>query len=287
MFLRPSRALGGVTILLTLACSQSKTNYDVAGPSAGSAPPAAVASPWGVPAEAVRIVEGSADEPPGFKAWIMTDPRRNEEGQILGSSPLTVEFDACRSTAGEGQTTYFYFDWDFDHRADVWGTGDACRQEHTYKLKPVDNAKGNETIVTNICVTNGDLKKHDPETYVSCREFTIVMPKVAAGPVGTSCHSIVAGDGGVCPTQATQFCVAGAIDPTSSAHAQAACEACVGVGNCINDASFFSIWYSGNFDNVFVYGSPGPICAPGPTAGPGDIGAPSGPCAPIIGRWAP
>lgn len=286
MSLRPSRALGGVIILLTMACSQSNPSH-VAGPNAGSAPPAVAVIPWGAPAEAVTIAEGSADEPPGFRAWIMTDPRRNEEGQILGTSPLTVEFDACRSTAGEGQTAYFYFDWDFDHRADVWGTGDACRQEHTYRLKPVDNAKGNETIVTNICVTNGDLKRHDPETYVSCREFTIVMPRIEAGPVGTSCHSIVTGLGGVCPTQATQFCVDGPISATSSAHAQAACEACAGVGNCVNDESFFSFWTYGQFDAVFVYGTPGPICNPQPTAGPGDIGHPAGPCQPIGGRWAP
>jgi hypothetical protein len=123
-------------------------------------------------------------------------------------------------------------------------------------------------------------------SYVSCREFTIVMPKVAQG---ASCHSIVTGLGGVCPTGATQFCVSGPISPTSSAHARAACEACLGVGSCINtdDPAFFSFWTNAAFDAVFLYGAAVPVCAPAYTAGPGDIGHPVGPCEPVGGRWAP
>lgn len=279
----PRRVLVAAASFLLVACNQNRS--DVTGPSAGSATPATAtaARVWGNAAEPVAIVESSADEPEGFRTLILSDPRRNEEGQLVGTSPFTVEFDACRSSAGEGGTLYFYFDWDFDHRADVWGTGDACRQVHTYKTKPVEDARGNEVFETNVCIATGDLRQHDPETYVSCREFTIILPRIAV--TEQSCHSINAGSGGVCPTGATQFCVNGPIIATSSAHAQAACETCVGAGNCTllsPTGVGGSIWYSPFFADVFVFQDTSAGC-PGPVAG--DI-TDSSPCN-ITGRWAP
>lgn len=274
------RVLVGTATILVIACNQNRS--EVTGPSAASSTPAALVSSR-PSAEPVTIVGGSAVKPEGFQTAIFSDPKRNADGQIIGESPLTVEFDACRSTAGEGGTLHFYFDWDFDHRADVWGTGDACRQVHTYKLQPVENARGNETIVTNICVTTGDLKQHNPETYVSCREFTIVMPRVSAG--GGSCHAL-SGAGFACPTGAAQFCVNGGISATNSAHAQAACETCFGAGACVDSPTSIGgrVWFAGG--SLYWYESalfPFVVCTTFvPQAGDltDNVGCPSG-------RWAP
>ncbi len=130
-------------------------------------------------------VESSGVKPEGFKLSLLTDPRQNENGQIVADSTITVEFDACRSTSGDGSPLYFYFDWDFDHKANVWGGEEACRQTHTYRAKAVEDPKGNDQFRTNVCVATGDVRKHNPSTYVSCREFEIVVPRVPAvcGPV--------------------------------------------------------------------------------------------------------
>lgn len=130
--------------------------------------------------QGVEIVQSAAAKPDGFQASVFSDPRRDETGVIVGSSPITVEFDACRSTSGDGSPLYYYFDWEFDHRANVWGTGDACLQKHTFRAKPVDGARGDDTFRANVCVATGDLNRHDPATYVSCREFTIRVPQVEA-----------------------------------------------------------------------------------------------------------
>ncbi|CAN5694216.1 hypothetical protein BH23CHL4_BH23CHL4_12650 [soil metagenome] len=44
------------------------------------------------------------------------------------------------------------------------------------------------------------------------------------------------GPGYSCPTAATTFCPGGSLDPTSSDQARSACEACFGMGACVNDA---------------------------------------------------
>lgn len=163
------QALGLLAVATLAACSQ--------GGSSPAAPTAVVSTVSANPAGGgVEIVEGSAVKPEGFETVIFSDPKRDENGEIHGDSGLTVEYDACRSSAGDGHGLHYYFDWDFDHVANTWGTGDACLQKHTYRAS-ADGSNGDERIRTNVCVTNGDLQRHDAATYVSCREFTIVLAR--------------------------------------------------------------------------------------------------------------
>ena len=59
-----------------------------------------------------------------------------------------------------------------------------------------------------------------------------------------------------CPTGATTFCLNGVLDPTSSAQAKAACEACYGVGECSEaDGCGGAGWYADPyFSATFAYG---------------------------------
>lgn len=115
--------------------------------------------------------ESSGTKPDGFETSVVSDPKRNEDGVIEATAPVTVEYDACRSRSGDGSPLRFSFDWDFDHVPDVVGTGDACLQKHTYRVDPFDEGRGDVTFRTNVCVAAAD--------YVSCREFTIVTPRPA------------------------------------------------------------------------------------------------------------
>lgn len=121
-------------------------------------PPAAPSAPLETRDAPLEPAESSGTKPRGFETFIVSDPKRDEDGVIVATSPLTVTYDACRSRSGDDSPLVFYFDWDFDHAADVSGTGEACLQRHTYRV----------STRTNICVAT--------DTYVSCREFSIVVP---------------------------------------------------------------------------------------------------------------
>ncbi len=150
------------------------------GPHARS--PSAASDPSPV-RESAADVESSGTKPPGFETSIVSDPKRNTGGVIEATSPVTVTYDACRSRSGDGAPLFFYFDWDFDHVPDVSGIGAACLQKHTYK----------GPLRTNVCVATADLNRHDPATYVSCRQFTVVVPSVPAclGPSDDSFTGLV------------------------------------------------------------------------------------------------
>lgn len=118
----------------------------------------------------VPYVESAGAYPEGFLPKFRVQPGPDEEGVIHGDSPLTVEFDTCGSTAEAGKTLHFVFDWDYDHQAEIVGTGDACRQTHTYRTAADGAAR---TIRTNVCVVNGDPQAAG--TYVSCRTTTVTL----------------------------------------------------------------------------------------------------------------
>jgi hypothetical protein len=275
-------------VLALGACQKDGRNPMSPAETPSSSPASSIWSP----AEPVMIVEGLGVAPEGFRTLIVSEPKRDAAGEIHGVSPLTVEFDACRSSAGAGQTAYFYFDWDMDSRADAWGTEDACRKAHTYRLKPVEDAEGEETIRTNVCVTNGDLRLHDPDTFISCREFAIVMMRVAP-PSGAGaaarCHSVHAA-GTTCPTGATEFCVDDPpVSATNRVHAQAACEACYGLGTCfdLNPTGIGgAVWLAPFTQSAYFYETatgPGQFCT-GVTPQAGEI---TDTLACVDGRWAP
>ena len=151
----------------------------------GSAP-SLPTSPQGAPAPGATAPDSSTEismpvtsegaQPAGFKAVYRVDPKPDTEGIIRGDSPLTVQFDACGSRTDADKTLTYLFDWDFDHRANVVGTGDACQQEHTYNLKKLPDATGNALFETGVCVVSGNPRVHGPETYFSCRTFRISLP---------------------------------------------------------------------------------------------------------------
>jgi hypothetical protein len=136
-------------------------------------------------------MESSAGDPPlGFEPSFRVRPRPDEEGVVHGYSPLTVEFDMCKSKADEGKTLHFLFDWTFNHTPDVAGTGEACRQEHTYRL-----SRGSafaQTFETNMCVVNGDPRGPDrPSLYFSCRSYRIALPAPPERKPTTACAGTV------------------------------------------------------------------------------------------------
>ena len=124
--------------------------------------------------------------PAGFKFVSHLDPKPDEDGIVHGKSPITVDVDLCNSTVEPGKTAHFLFDWDFNNRPEIVGTGDACHQKHTYRL-PADSDKG-VTLESNVCVTNGDPTVHDGSTYFSCRTIRVQLPKTPEfGIVSANC----------------------------------------------------------------------------------------------------
>ena len=121
-------------------------------------------------------VTSEGTKPAGFEAVFRVHPRPDTEGIIRGDSPLTVEFNVCGSRTDADKTLTYLFDWDFDHRANVVGTGDACQQEHTYDTRRRTDAKGNVLFETSVCVVSGNPRVPGPGTYFSCRTFRISLP---------------------------------------------------------------------------------------------------------------
>jgi hypothetical protein len=123
--------------------------------------------------------------------------------------------------------------------------------------------------------------------------YTLSASGPSGGPVTATatvtvqyCHAI--GGGASCPTGATSFCLAVPIEATSSAHAQAACDACNGTGVCSQQGGCSAAWWQPpGTPTVRAYQYTD-------TAGanPGDIVGGNGafvppPCAPTGFRWAP
>jgi hypothetical protein len=220
----------------------------------------------------------STPPPAGFVASFKSDPR-SKNGSITGFSPLTVQFDLCDSTVDGGKTAFFIFDWEFDHAADVVGTGSACRQQHIYKVK----AGGDGTFQTNVCVANGAPSAHDPKTFVSCRTFSLDVSVVG----GRFCHSIAAynvfnnfptGSLVACPTGATKWCDSKPIDPTSVSQAMAACRTCHGTCDDQNPGYVIPTPVDLGHSGLFYYASFG-------CTSPGDLGN-LFTCS-VLARWAP
>lgn len=182
--LRPAALLGLSLALAACAAHDGSSPQLPTSPAQSGTPAAldgvAILAPPGV-SSGVEMQASSVGPPPtGFKTIVRVKPRPGLDGVIRGESPLTVEFDLCDSTADAGKTLFYYYDWDFNHIADAGGTGTTCLQEHTYRARPVVDARGDETVRTNICVANGDFGAHNPSTFVACREFTVVIPIPAA-----------------------------------------------------------------------------------------------------------
>jgi hypothetical protein len=140
------------------------------------------------PSEGIGYAESVGVPPAGFKTVVRVKPRPGSDGVIRGETPFTVVFDLCDSTADAGKTLFYLYDWDFNHRADLVGTGTACRQEHTYRVQP-QAQKGDEIIRTNLCVVNGNPRAHDSSTFFACRAYTIAVPIPRLAPAGFAHHT--------------------------------------------------------------------------------------------------
>ncbi len=144
-------------------------------------PASGVAAPGSSP-EILMPVTSQGVQPEGFKAVFRVHPKPDTDGIIHGYSPFTVQFDVCGSRTDADKTLSYLYDWDFDHRPNVVGTGEACRQEHTYKVRPVPGGKGDVLFETNVCVVSGDPRVPGPDTFFSCRIFRISVPVPVAAP---------------------------------------------------------------------------------------------------------
>lgn len=127
-------------------------------------------------------VTSQGAEPAGFKAVFRVNPKPDTEGIIQGDSPLTVHFDVCSSRTDADKPLSYLYDWDFNHVADVVGTGDACQQEHKYDVRRFPQARGKVLFETNICVVSGDPRVHGPGTHFACRAFKVSLPVPVSEP---------------------------------------------------------------------------------------------------------
>jgi hypothetical protein len=105
--------------------------------------------------------------------------------------------------------------------------------------------------------------------------------KVCSTPTPTYCHAITANGG--CPSGATQYCDSVPIVATSSAQAQAACNACFG-GGCVLLGTFWEGVLPPSFNADFYFS--GTSCGVGSLFNAGDISN-SGCGLFYLGRWAP
>jgi hypothetical protein len=69
---------------------------------------------------------------------------------------------------------------------------------------------------------HGDFEPFDCDGELSCEQCT------------PACLPLFCDSADICPTDATEFCPGGPLDPTSSDQAMAACEACFGAGECVH-----------------------------------------------------
>jgi hypothetical protein len=132
------------------------------------------------------------EAPKGFLPAFRVSPGLDGDGVIRGESPLTVEFDLCKSSPDAGKTLYFLFDWSFDHKPDLVGMDEACRQEHTYERG--GNTTRSQRFETNVCVVNGDPRRaDDPGLFFSCRSYEIELAAPSRGGPGNGSAGACAG----------------------------------------------------------------------------------------------
>ncbi len=180
MSLSPRAASLFASALLLSACGSGSSS-----PSAPTSPAKApvVAAPVVSPTRGIALgvastptgdpyVESAATAPGGFVPKFRVDPHPGDDGVIRGDSSIQVEFDLCGSSNLDGKT-HFLFDWNFDHVADVIGTGSACKQTHTYRAPATAQGQAQKTLRTNVCVTSGDPRGAAGDVFFSCRQYTI------------------------------------------------------------------------------------------------------------------
>lgn len=179
------RAVGMSAIVLMLAACGAHDGSPVL-PNGATVKGAAAAVPSSGVGSAQPtgiVMEASVGSPPaGFSARFRAQPQPGADGVIRGDSPLTVTYDMCGSTADGDKELRYLYDWDFDNVADLVGTGEDCKQQHTYRVPR--NATAGAELGTNICVVNADPRAHAPKTFFSCRTYKVSL---AAGPRPVSC----------------------------------------------------------------------------------------------------
>ena len=104
------------------------------------------------------------------RATFQTTPPMNAEGRIVGSSPLTVQFNLCQSRpASEEDRLRYTFDFDGNGVVDFFGS---CRAEHTYENPNASVA----CVAARVCVSD-----RQPDGEV-CRTITVCTEGAAVPP---------------------------------------------------------------------------------------------------------
>lgn len=175
-------------------------------PAAPTAPPAVSLQGLGSSSgENVAYASRAVAAPEGFVPKFRVDPGPGDDGVIRGDETIEVEFDLCGSSNADGKT-HFLFDWSFDHVADVVGSGEACRQTHTYRVQASVQGGKEQTLRTNVCVTSGDPRSGGPDVFFSCREYTIGLKAAPGQPtVQDACGVFFSGGYTICVNPASRI----------------------------------------------------------------------------------
>jgi hypothetical protein len=133
-----------------------------------SNPASPTPSETSVGAAAASGVIRSANAP---QAVFQTTPAVGPEGTILGTSPLTVEFNLCQSRpASEEDRLRFSYDFDGDGGVDFFGH---CRAIHVF-----ENANGAQACApARVCVSDRRPDGEVCRTFEVCVEGSSVEPE--------------------------------------------------------------------------------------------------------------
>ncbi len=149
-------------------------------------------------------------------------------GALEGLAPLTITFDMCASSDPDPEDT-LRFSYDFGDGAGRL-VADACSKPHAY------GSAGRFTAT--MCVSDRPIPGSgplDPE-HGSCQTSVVTVLEGGGGgdpaPAEPAVYSHAIGYPS-CPTHARRFSDTHRIVSTNGAQAKRACEACLGVGACV------------------------------------------------------
>jgi hypothetical protein len=105
------------------------------------------------------------------QAGFLTTPPVNAAGRIVGTSPLTVQFNLCQSRpANEDDRLRYTFDFDGNGVIDFFGS---CRTEHTYENPNSSIA----CVAARVCVSDRQPDGEVCRTINVCTEGAAVLPE--------------------------------------------------------------------------------------------------------------
>jgi hypothetical protein len=95
-----------------------------------------------------------------------TNPAPDSSGRFGGVTPLTINFNMCRTSDPEGDPLSFRMDLDGDGRFEEEGTSGAdCRHSHDYDVAG--------TYVPRVCVTDLNPSSLAPAHAYQCHDYVV------------------------------------------------------------------------------------------------------------------